>query len=148
MLYAAFYKHKGNWIDYAIRFRTASKYSHVEIYDSETKLWYSSSPRDNGVRTKVINPKKDRWDFLPLPWVQKEHLQKVYLENKGKGYDFLGVMVGQLFVIPVHSKEKMFCSEFTAKVSGFNHASSYSPETFFRAVLNILAICYTDQKKR
>ena len=46
----AFYKAKGNIIDKSIRLWTRSKYSHCEIVIGEN--WYSSSPRDKGVRAK------------------------------------------------------------------------------------------------
>ena len=48
----AFYKAKGDWVDLLIRVFTNSKYSHVEIV--HIKDWYSSSPRDGGVRVKQI----------------------------------------------------------------------------------------------
>ena len=43
----AFYKAKGNWIDFLVRVFTNSPYSHCELVIN--KDWYSSSPRDGGV---------------------------------------------------------------------------------------------------
>lgn len=45
----AFYKGEGDWVDKVVRWWTKSQYSHVEVIVGDT--WYSSSPRDGGVRS-------------------------------------------------------------------------------------------------
>ena len=73
----AFYKGKGNWVDLIIRVFTNSPYSHVEIVLN--KDWYSSSPRDGGVRVKQIVD-----DVLGLDSPSKFSPQDIFiLINKG-----------------------------------------------------------------
>lgn len=73
----AFYKGKGNWVDLLIRVFTHSKYSHVEIVHN--KDWYSSSPRDGGVRVKQIVDDGNGWDFVEVD-IDKERLYQKYRE--------------------------------------------------------------------
>lgn len=120
----AFYKAKGNWVDLLIRVFTHSKYSHVEIVHN--KDWYSSSPRDGGVRIKQIQDDGNSWDFVEVE-IDKERLYQKYREYKGKGYDFKGILLSNILPIGWHSKNKATCSEFVADVLGYENPSKYSP---------------------
>lgn len=80
----AFYKGKGNWVDLLIRVFTHSKYSHVEIVHN--KDWYSSSPRDGGVRVKQIVDDGNGWDFVEVD-IDKERLYQKYREYGFKAGD-------------------------------------------------------------
>ena len=81
----AFYKAKGTWVDLLIRAFTHSPYSHVEIVCNRD--WYSSSPRDGGVRIKQIVDDGNSWDFIEVD-SDKDRLYQKYREYKGRGYDF------------------------------------------------------------
>lgn len=121
----AFYKAKGNWIDLLIRVFTNSKYSHVEIIIN--KDWYSSSPRDGGVRIKQIVDDGNSWDFIEVE-IDKERLYQKYREYKGKGYDFKGILLSNILPFGWNSKDKTTCSEFVADVIGFLKPEKYNPQ--------------------
>lgn len=113
----AFYKHKGTWVDKAIRFWTRSKYSHCEIVigDGELLEWYSSSPRDGGVRKLVRPVDTDRWDLVPID-VDEERLLTLFDRYEGRGYDYLGIFLNELFPFGIEDHSKYYCSEFCAEV--------------------------------
>ena len=119
----AFYKAKGTWVDLLIRVFTNSKYSHIEIVCN--KDWYSSSPRDGGVRVKQIVNDGNSWDFIEVD-IDKERLYQKYREYKGRGYDFKGILLSNILPIGWHSKNKATCSEFVADVLGYIEPSKYS----------------------
>ena len=121
----AFYKAKGDWIDLLIRVFTNSKYSHVEIVIN--KDWYSSSPRDGGVRIKQIVEDGNSWDFIEVE-IDKDRLYQKYREYKGRGYDFKGILLSNILQIGWHSKNKATCSEFVADVLGYLEPEKYSPQ--------------------
>ena len=125
----AFYKGKGNWVDLLIRVFTNSKYSHVEIVIN--KDWYSSSPRDGGVRVKQIINDGNSSDFVEVE-IDKERLYQKYREYKGRGYDFKGILLSNVLPIGWHSKNKMTCSEFCADVLGYSEPEMYSPERLYK----------------
>ena len=121
----AFYKAKGDWVDLLIRVFTNSKYSHVEIVYN--KDWYSSSPRDGGVRVKKIQDDGNSWDFIEVD-IDKERLYQKYREYKGRGYDFKAILLSNILPIGWHSKSKMTCSEFVADVLGYGNPSKFNPQ--------------------
>lgn len=121
----AFYKAKGDWVDLIIRVFTNSKYSHVEIVHN--KDWYSSSPRDGGVRVKQIQDDGNSWDFIEVD-IDKERLYQKYREYKGRGYDFKGILLSNVLPIGWHSKHKATCSEFVADVLGYENPSKFSSQ--------------------
>ena len=121
----AFYKARGDWVDLLIRVFTNSKYSHVEIVHN--KDWYSSSPRDGGVRVKQIQDDGNSWDFVEVE-IDKERLHQKYREYRGRGYDFKGILLSNILPIGWHSKSKMTCSEFVADVLGYDKPAKFSPQ--------------------
>ena len=127
----AFYKAKGNWVDLLIRVFTDSKYSHVEIVCN--KDWYSSSPRDGGVRIKQIVNDGNSWDFIEVE-IDKDRLSQKYREYRGRGYDFKGILLSNLLPIGWHSKDKATCSEFVADALGYIEPSKYSPQDVFNKI--------------
>lgn len=127
----AFYKAKGNWVDLLIRVFTNSKYSHVEIVCN--KDWYSSSPRDGGVRVKQIQNDGNSWDFIEVN-IDKERLYQKHREYKGKGYDFKGILLSNILPIGLHSKDKVTCFEFVAEVLGYAEPSKYSPKDLWNKI--------------
>ena len=141
MIALVFYKGKGNWIDWCIRFATRSKFSHVELmeftpkfdlYDREYDC-FSASARDGGVREKKITLSPDKWRFVPIRWGDKfEHLDQA--REIGKKYDFKGILFSQFFSFGRHNKKRWFCSEICAAYLGFSHPQTYSPQRLFEAV--------------
>ena len=129
----AFYKAKGDWIDLAIRLWTNSIYSHCEIVSN--KDWYSSSQRDGGVRTKQILNDGNSWDFIEVN-IDKSRLYEIYRENKGKGYDFRGILFSNILPFKWHSKDKMTCSEFVASVLNYENPQKFSPKDIYTRLKN------------
>ena len=94
------------------RFFTRGKYSHCEIavfIGDEGYQCYSSSYRDGGVRTKVMQLDPDKWDLIPLD-VSIEQIQHSFDQTKGSGYDLLGAL-GCVAGLRQHPT-KYFCSEW------------------------------------
>ena len=129
----AFYKAKGNWIDLTTRIWTKSIYSHCEIVSN--KDWYSSSPRDGGVRTKQILDDGNSWDFIEVD-IDKNTLYEIYRENKGKGYDFKAILFSNILPFKWHSKDKMTCSEFVASVLNYENPQKFSPKDIYTRLKN------------
>lgn len=132
----AFYKHSGTWVDKLIRLGTNSKYSHTEIVvdEGEGKLsWYSSSPRDSGIRKMYRDIDASRWDIVDIE-IDEKHLLSYYNENVGKGYDFLAILFTHILPLGIHDKNKQVCSEFCANLLKITDAHLYSPEDLYRYV--------------
>lgn len=126
-VYLALYKGRAkNWrerlVDWLIRKATKGKYSHCEIAVKKSQIkdhyhreeWYecySSSPRDGGVRCKVIDVSDlSKWDLIPLTNVPEAQIKAFYHNTKGKKYDLsgaLGIAFGSK-----QMRDKYFCSEW------------------------------------
>ena len=126
MIRLALYKGKGNIEDRLIRWWTGSLYSHCELV-LEDGTFVSSSPRDGGVRAKVIDQDPEVWDFVGLPWVTKDEVEALLIAEAGTPYDWFGVLVNQVFGFAYQSKRTWFCSEFCAAAMGFDRPFRYSP---------------------
>lgn len=121
----AFYKAEGTLFDHAIRWRTRSIYSHVELVIGPD--WYTSSPRDGGVRRKEIIPKDGRWDFVPVE-VEIERVIRLYARTQGQGYDWLGIAGHAIGIPRIHSAGRWTCSEWVAEALGLGRAWRWTPE--------------------
>ena len=124
MVRVAFYKGKGTWFDKGIRWWTRSPYSHVELVMGE--VCYSSSPRDGGVRDKIISLGAS-WEVAPVPWLDQGRAVEIYETHRGEGYDFTGIVTRQVFNAPLDKRSRWFCSEFVAHCLGLPNPSKYSP---------------------
>lgn len=122
----ALYKAPGELSDRLIRAWTRSPYSHCELVLPDARF-VSSSPRDGGVRAKVIEPDPAVWDFLPLPWIQPAHVEQLLEQEAGAGYDWLGILGSQILPTGIQSRSRWFCSEFCASVLGLEKPQCYSP---------------------
>lgn len=100
---------------YAIRFWTWSKWSHAELVIDG--VCYSSSARDGGVRSKVIDLTSGRWDVVDVE-IDKDHALAWFLTNNGDKYDWAGIW---RFVIPFlpQGKRRWFCFEAIGSALGF-----------------------------
>lgn len=112
-VYLAMYKAKGNWVDKVIRLFTGKPYSHCEIAVEVVEgmpYCYSSSPRDGGVRRKMMTLPKDKWDLIPLSYTSGQQIEDLYQKTRGKKYDFLGAVA---CVLPLPERpNRYFCSEW------------------------------------
>ena len=124
----AFYKAKGNWIDYLVRLRTGSKYSHCELIIGS--LWISSSSRDGGVRIKRIETDLDHWDYIDVNFDSAKAIE-VFCRSKGMKYDYLGVLVGRLFRTDIQTANRYFCAELVGEMIGIEHPYRLTPQSLF-----------------
>lgn len=126
-VYLALYKGNGGSLydrvtDWLIRKITKGQYSHCEIAVEKTEFLsgdyyphitydcYSSSPRDGGVRRKVIDLKDGKWDLIELPNITAEQVKRYYTQTQGSKYDWWG-MLGIAFGIK-QKRSRFFCSEW------------------------------------
>ncbi|WCE09486.1 hypothetical protein [Pseudomonas sp. JBR1] len=133
MIRLALYKAPGDTYDRLIRAWTRSPYSHCELVLPDGRF-VSSSPRDGGVRAKVIEPDPAVWDFLPLPWLPAAHVEQLLEQEAGAGYDWLGILGTQILQAGIQSRSRWFCSEFCAKVVDLEQPQRYSPGQLAEAV--------------
>lgn len=125
----AFYKAPGTAFDGAVRYVTDSPYSHVELVIDG--VFWSSSPRDGGVRRKLVPLDHAKWDFIHFPSGPEtdalgEAARLWMLAHEGEGYDWLGV--GR-FVIPAlpEFERRWFCSEAVAAAMAMPNPADWSP---------------------
>jgi len=128
----AFYKGEGTIVDGLIRWWTKSEYSHVELVVDG--LWYSTSPRDQKIRSKYINPKPENWDYVDVT-VDADRLEELFNRTKGAKYDWTGIALSQFLPLNVHSRDRWFCSEFCAEALGLEGSNQYSPEDLYMKVV-------------
>lgn len=116
-LYLVFYKGNGGSLyerlqDKMIRFFTKGPYSHCEIVvvkDNMTPVFYSSSPRDNGVRRKTMDINYDHWDLVEVEG-DLDYILDMYERTKHTTYDLRGAL-GSVLGFKQHPS-KYFCSEW------------------------------------
>lgn len=127
LIHLALYKGQGRLFNRLIRLWTRSKYSHCELVLPDGR-WLSASAMDGGVRAKCIELDLEHWDLIPLPWASQQLIEHVFERHQGKGYDWLGIFLSQFLPLGLHSRRRMFCSEFCAAGLGLNtSAQRFSP---------------------
>lgn len=140
LVYLALYKGNGKKLlhkieDAAIRLFTWGKYSHCEIAVENAGRYtcYSASPREGGVRRKVIDLNNGKWDLIPLHNLTEAHVLSYYQKTAGKPYDFWGAFG---IVLPVKQREgKFFCSEWCYNaIFGGNEGHKFSPNALAKLV--------------
>lgn len=111
-MFAVFYKAKGNYFDKMIRMWTRGPYSHVEFMFSDG-AWFGSSPREGGCRYSNIALDTSKWDFVKIDVTEEqEKVIRAWCNNQnGKGYDWTGIFLSQIFTFNVDDPKKWFCSE-------------------------------------
>ncbi|KGQ59740.1 hypothetical protein [Gallibacterium anatis] len=138
--YIAFYKgHKDGYApsalvarfsDWLTRKLTKGSYSHCEFavqLENDKFSCRSSSIRDGGVRTKIMELPADKWDLVELHLTEEgaHEVVKYFTRNYGKKYDFFGAL-GVVFKTR-QNKQRYFCSEICAEALGFPEAWRFSP---------------------
>lgn len=112
--------------DWVIRKATRGIYSHCEIavaLGDGVFECYSSSPRDGGVRCKVMRLPSDKWDLIEINKAGTS-VSAFFVATQSCGYDWLGV-VG--FPWGLNMRDKWFCSEWCACVLGLPKPHRYTP---------------------
>jgi hypothetical protein len=128
----AFYKGSGTIFDKLIRLWTWSKYSHVELVADN--IWYTSSPRDDGVVKREIDYDPDHWDMFELNIHKNKEIIDFIDAEMGKRYDWLGIFLSQIIKLNIHNPNRWFCSEIVHKAiqaggfrSDLGKSNGYSP---------------------
>lgn len=102
---------------YAIRLWTWSRWSHAELVIDG--VCYSSSRRDGGVRSKVIDLASGRWDLVDLP-IPEEDVSRAlawFLSHEDDKYDDRNIL--RFVLAPVgHSQNRWVCFESIAAALG------------------------------
>jgi len=138
-MYLAFYKGRGRWFDRAIRVFTRGPYSHVELVmtkpvDGAVFTGLSASGRAGGVGSKGSNQAPENGVLGEVPWVNSAS----WVASKrfiGQPYDFVGILLSQVFPFRRHERGAWFCSELCAYACGFDVPQIYSPNGLHHAVL-------------
>ncbi len=137
-LHLAFYKGWESPLGWAIRRRTGSPYSHVElVLDGglgQASTCFSATYR-HGVRVKTITLRPEDWDLVAVPRnaVIDGHLAAMKREAT-KPYDVLGVLTFGSPWLSLHGKQRWFCSELCAAALGLPNPWSYSPGALHKAL--------------
>ena len=108
-----------------------SVFSHVEL--EINGVCYSSSNRDKGVRSKVIDTSNaQKWLSFDLKKDIDENICLLYFESvRGQKYDWLNILLTQLIKLDIQSDNKQICSEFVGNCLQLDNAYKYSPEALF-----------------
>lgn len=120
----AFYKDKGNFYDFVVRLFTLSKYSHCELVIDG--ISYSSSPRDNGVRSKVIDFNPEHWDIIEVN-ADKQKALDFFNKELGKKYDWRGAIKSVVPFLIKNDPNRWFCSEICAEALGIEDSEYITP---------------------
>ena len=125
-----FYKAKeGNLKDKLIGL--VSVFSHVEL--EINNICYSSSNRDDGVRSKIIDTTdSQKWvTFEFKEYIDTNKCLAYFYSVERQEYDWTNIFLTQLIKLNVQSDNKQICSEFVANCLGLENAYKYSPESLF-----------------
>ncbi len=154
MIWLAFYRGRGTWVDRAIRWVTRAPYSHVELILSpdrpvkgdNTRPSFSASGRDGGVRMKPITFDLESWDFIPVPWADEGRIQTAIKHQTGLRYDYLGLALSQVLNLRRGAANRWFCSEIIAWILDLPFPSALSPGDLYAWAtrLNRLDVMPTD----
>jgi len=110
------------------------KYSHVEVILPDG-TFFSSSPRDGGVRKKYIQYDDNVWDFYRIGVTMND---AVVSNESGKKYDWLGIALSQVVPFAIQSENKWFCSEISGHMIGVYEPYKFSPSRLAEHVITVL----------
>lgn len=89
---------------YLTRLRTWSKYSHAELLIDG--VCYSSSSRDGGIRSKVIDLNTGRWDLFEIKRpVNPEAVKQWFAAHEEMKYDWRGIIRWAVPFISHHPRQ-------------------------------------------
>lgn len=125
-----------NIFHYATRLWTFSKYSHAELVIDG--ICYSSSSRDGGVRSKLIDLSSGRWDVFDLNTTpeQKQIALDWFEKHKGEPYDYRNII---RFVLPFvgHNERHWVCYESIGAALGIDKPHKLDAEKLLTAALKL-----------
>ena len=120
----------------ATRLWTWSKYSHAELVIDG--VCWSSSSRDGGVRSKVIDLDSGKWDVVKLTdsLLIKSNALLWFKQHEGDKYDYRNIL---RFVIPVvgHDKRKWVCYEACGAALGITNPHKLDADKLLQEALKI-----------
>lgn len=125
-------------MDGVIRFATRSSFSHVELIEGPARLGeqavcLSSSGRDGGVREKEILLNPESWELIAVN-SDPAGVGDFIRSRIGARYDYLGIVMSQIFALARHDEAKWFCSEICAAALGMANAQRMSPQSLYDVV--------------
>lgn len=112
----AFYKARGNWMNFLIRLKTKGIYSHTELVFSDG-LSFSSSQWDGGTRFVKIEYETEKWDFIELEVTREEEkkIRQFCEKHNHLPYDWFAIVLAQIFHFYANKPNKWFCSEICTR---------------------------------
>lgn len=119
------YKGKDSIGDRFIQSWTGEIYSHCELRVAGT--CYSSSIRDNGVRSKAINVFTDNWDIYPLTKFSESEVLSYYYRTRYQKYSYFDLVFSQMLNTKFNNPRAPFCSEWCAEALLIPNGRIYSP---------------------
>lgn len=111
-----------------VRKMTRGIYSHCEIAVKRSDGLFccrSASPRDGGVREKVMSLPSEKWDLIPLEATVAHEAEDLMERTVRSKYDYLGAL--GTVSIKGDDKNKWFCSEWCAAALGIAEPWRFSP---------------------
>lgn len=125
---------EATFFDRLVCFVTNSRYSHVELIPeynqfNEYNWGWSSSPRDDGVRSAKINFTEKHWHLYEaeLPFVD---INTWFESRVGIKYDWLGA-IGAHVPLFRNNRERMFCTEVIGQCLKVPNAKEMTPQEMF-----------------
>ena len=115
----------------------SSLYSHVEIV-LPNGVWVTSSYRESvGIvaRNRGVDYENttQKWEIVEIPDVPIQTAWRIYQEEVGKKYDWLGIYFTEFLPLRIENPEKWYCSEFCAHAIGETR-TSVSPQGLYEQV--------------
>lgn len=98
--------------------------SHVEVVVDG--VCYTSSLRDGGVRSKVIDLDKPWWRVTPIAWRTPDAALRVFREHEGEPYGYADLIAQHVLRLPVDFRGPT-CSELAALMLGLPRAERIDP---------------------
>lgn len=132
---AAFYKGRGNPVNWFIAKWDGGKYSHCELIVADGRSM-SASFRDKGVRAKTIDYDPAKWDIIELPAHLETRVLAFFSKTEGKKYDLFGQI--RFLVAPLTGdRNKYWCSEWVAAALGLQEPYRYGPNGLYATLCSL-----------
>lgn len=135
--FLAFYiADKGNRWDKIISAIDGSPYSHVELavpkQDGHQTYYecYTSHQAEGGVRMKRMTLDTGKWVLIPIK-TDIEYAMRVFNKEKGRRYDWLGLVTTKVKWLPNSSKQ-WFCSELVAAMLNLKDCHNYGVKRLWK----------------
>ena len=129
-------------VNRGIRLATKSQYSHTEVAVGhpfvKPALCVSATGLDGGVRAKTLQMSPDKWDILPMQWLEPDAVYNFLHDYNAEPYDYWGTGRFALpFLLREHPRA-WFCSEAAASMAGFIDPWRFDPASLHAAVASRL----------